>query len=77
MAVVPGERLDERGGISTPGKRQGGKVEAGGPALGASVQQSNIRVGQVQPRTSFSSRSASLARNVSRRFALRQGRRWP
>ena len=38
MTVVAGERLDERGGISTPGKREGGKVEAGSPPFGASVQ---------------------------------------
>ena len=49
MTVIACERPDERGGIRTPGKREGGKVKAGSPPFGASVQQLNICVGQVQP----------------------------
>ena len=49
MTVVAGERPDERGGITTPGKREGGKVEAGSPPFGASVQQVNICLSQAQP----------------------------
>ena len=49
MTVIAGERPDERGGIRTPGKREGGKVETGSPPLGASVQQVNIWLSQAQP----------------------------
>ena len=49
MTVVACERLDERRCITTPGKRYGGKVEARGPAFGASVQQLDIVVSQIQP----------------------------
>ena len=49
MTVIACERPDERGGITTPGKREGGKVEACSPPFGASVQKLNICVSQVQP----------------------------
>ena len=49
MTVIAGERPDERGGIRTPGQREGGKVETGSPPFGASVQQLNICLRQVQP----------------------------
>ena len=49
MTVIAGERLDERGAISTPGKREGGKIQAGSPPFGASVQQLNICLSQLQP----------------------------
>lgn len=49
MTVVACERLDERCGVSTPGKREGGKIEAGSPSFGAAVQQLNIRGRQAQP----------------------------
>ncbi len=49
MTVIARERPDERGGISAPGERQGGKVEAGSPPFGAPVQKLNICRGQAQP----------------------------
>jgi hypothetical protein len=49
MTVIACERSDVRGGIRTPGKREGGKVEACHPPFGASVQKLNICVSQVQP----------------------------
>ena len=48
MTVIACERPDERGGITTIGKREGGKVKACSPPLGASVQELNISVSQVQ-----------------------------
>ena len=48
MAVIARERPDERGGITTIGKREGGKVEACSPPFGASVQKLNVSVSQVQ-----------------------------
>ena len=63
MAVIPGERPDERGRIGTPDQREGGKIQAGSPSFGASVQQVNICLGQVQPRDRG-------AKNLSGRFDL-------
>ncbi len=49
MTVIAGERADEPRGIRAPGKRESGKVQTGNPPLGASMQQLNIVLGQVQP----------------------------
>ena len=78
MTVVARESLDERGGISTPRKREGGQIQSGSPPLGALAQAVRLRVGQVQPED-IVEQTIRLhgAGNANPRFAPRQGRRWP
>ena len=49
VAVVAGERPDERGRVGAALQRQGGEVEPGGPALGPPVEQRHVLLRQVQP----------------------------